>query len=215
MISIIIPACNEEKYILETINSIHKQNYRQYEIIVICNGCTDNTFDVAKNKVDKIMNFPWRNIAKARNEGARIAKYDKLIFLDADTSLVGDVLKTIVENDFVIGTCKFKPDNNKLKHKLFYSVKSNLFSPLFKISNGIMFCDKKNFSGFDENLKKGEEGMLIRKTLEEKNAKFVVLNEYVKSSTRRYDQKGYFSVLWYWANEKFLKPSDEDYPLIR
>ena len=43
MISIIIPAYNEEKYLKKTIESISEQTYKDYEIIVVANGCTDNT----------------------------------------------------------------------------------------------------------------------------------------------------------------------------
>jgi len=214
MISIIIPACNEENYIEKTLDSIFKQNFRKYEIIVVCNGCTDNTFEKVKLKADKVLNFSWRNIAKARNEGVKVAKYDKLVFLDADTRLIGDVLKTISKTDFIIGTCKFKPDSNKLKHRVYYFTKSHIFSPIFKITNGILFTTKTDFILFDENLKKGEEGDLLRKTLKLKKAKFILLDQYVESSTRRYDQLGYLNVIWYWIKEKF-KPSSEDYSLIR
>ena len=47
--SIIIPANNEEKYIEKTINSIKEQSFKDYEIIVVANGCTDNTAEIVKN----------------------------------------------------------------------------------------------------------------------------------------------------------------------
>jgi len=53
MISIIIPACNEEKYLLDTIKSIKSQSFKDFEIIVVCDGCTDNTPLIAKKHSDK------------------------------------------------------------------------------------------------------------------------------------------------------------------
>ena len=55
MISVIIPAYNEEKYIEKTLKSIKKQNFKHYETIVVCNGCTDNTKDIAKRYADKVL----------------------------------------------------------------------------------------------------------------------------------------------------------------
>ena len=212
MISIIIPACDEEKYILETIDSIRKQTFKDYEIIVVCNGCNDKTFEVVKDKADKVFNFEWRNIAKARNVGAKVAKGDKLVFLDADTKLIGNVLDKINTSDFYIGTCKFKPDTNEPKHKLFSQLKSNLFSPLLGISNGIIFCNKKDFTSFNEGMKKGEEGNMLRRM--KRNGKFLVLDELVETSMRRYEKLGYINILFYWTKER-LKPTNDDYSVIR
>ncbi len=213
MISIIIPACNEEEYIGGTIDSISRQNFKDYEVIVICNGCTDKTFDIVKKKADKVLNFSWRGISRAKNEGVKIAKYDKLLFLDADTRLMGDVLKEISSMNSVIGTCKFKPDSKKLRHKMFYFIKSELFSNLFKLSNGVIFCDKKDFSGFDEGLKNREDSELIKSVLRN-NVKFKVLDGYVESSTRRYDNLGYLHLAKFWLRQK-IEPTKDDYSIIR
>ena len=47
-ISIIIPAYNAEKYIRECFDSIVNQDYRDYEVIVINDGSTDNTLEICK-----------------------------------------------------------------------------------------------------------------------------------------------------------------------
>ncbi len=91
MISVIIPAYNEEKVIKRTINSILKSNYNDYEIIVVDNGSTDSTVNVVKNiKSDKIRLFKYtrkKGPAYARNYGAKKARGNILFFLDADDFL--------------------------------------------------------------------------------------------------------------------------------
>ncbi len=99
MISVIIPAYNEEKVIKRTINSILKSNYDDYEIIVVDNGSTDSTVNIVKNiKSDKIRLFKYtrkRGPAAARNYGAKKARGDVLFFLDADDFIKKNTLKKI------------------------------------------------------------------------------------------------------------------------
>ncbi len=214
MISIIIPACNEEAFIEETINSIKLQDFKDYEIVVVCDGCTDKTPEISKKIADKVVILKNRNgPGAAKNAGAEISKYDKLIFLDADTKVTKDVVhnvsKAIDKNLF--GTCRIKPSNNKLKHKILMSLK-NLYPLPF--TNGMLFCSKESFkkaNGFP-NVKKGEDGRIV-KNLKKEN-KFILLNSPVISSTRRFDKKGYLKVCLYWIKEK-IKPSNEDYEVIR
>src|SRR3989338_10743847 len=96
MISIIIPACNEEKYIKNTINSVKQQNFKDYEIIVVCDGCTDKTSKITKRLTHKTIILNQRSgPAVAKNEGVKLAKYDKLVFLDADTLLTENSLQSM------------------------------------------------------------------------------------------------------------------------
>ena len=54
MISFIIPAHNEEKYIEKTLKSIKNSDINNYEIIVVCDNCTDKTYDLSKKYTKKI-----------------------------------------------------------------------------------------------------------------------------------------------------------------
>lgn len=86
MISFIIPTLNEEKTIEETLRSI-SQYSGEYEIIISDGKSRDKTIEIAKKYTDKIViyNKPERQtIAMARNDGAKIAKGNILVFMDAD-----------------------------------------------------------------------------------------------------------------------------------
>ena len=54
ILSIIIPAHNEEKYIEKTLKSIKNSDINNYEIIVVCDNCTDKTYDLSKKYTKKI-----------------------------------------------------------------------------------------------------------------------------------------------------------------
>src|SRR3989344_5050591 len=114
MLSIIIPAHNEQDYILKTIDSIKKQNFKDYEIIVVLDGCTDNTLKLIKNKVDKIIILKnKKGPAIAKNEGAKVSNGDILVFLDADTLLTLSLLNVIEseKDNYSVGTALIKPSS--------------------------------------------------------------------------------------------------------
>ncbi len=95
MLSIIIPALNEEKYLPLLLKSIRRQQFFDYEIILADAGSEDKTIEIAKRYNCRIV--PGGLPAKGRNEGAKKAKGDPLFFLDADTILPDGCLKSALE----------------------------------------------------------------------------------------------------------------------
>lgn len=87
--SIIIPTYKEEKYLAQCLQSIIAQDYArsEYEIIVSDAHSPDRTAEIARTLADELIIGDQRGIAFGRNEGARIARGNVLIFLDADTQL--------------------------------------------------------------------------------------------------------------------------------
>jgi len=84
--SVIIPAFNAERYIAETIESALMQQNVKFEVIVVDDGSTDGTVDVAKSFGNRIRIVSQANsgVSVARNHGAMLAEGDFLAFLDAD-----------------------------------------------------------------------------------------------------------------------------------
>lgn len=106
--SIIIPAYNAGKFIHRAINSVLNQSERDWELIIVENGSTDNTTVICENFLnDKRINLlhSEKGVSEARNTGMRLAKGKWLIFLDADDQLLDDTLQKYAEIDEV-----FSPD---------------------------------------------------------------------------------------------------------
>src|SRR6266702_4752367 len=90
MISFIIPAYNEELELSSTIASIRAAASRvtqPYEIIVVDDASTDATAELAAQAGARVISINRRQIAAARNAGARAAQGDYLFFVDADTRI--------------------------------------------------------------------------------------------------------------------------------
>lgn len=210
MLSIIIPAHNEENYIKSTLNSIKTQPFKDYEIIVVCNGCNDSTFKIAKNFTNKVFNLKEANVSKARNFGASKAIYNKLIFLDADIQLTKNTL-AIISKTNCFGTCKALPDKNKISYKLIMSIK-NIINRTGR-STGLIFCNKDIFEKvkFDEAYKVGEDSSFIKKCKQHSNFKFANTN--VINCMRRFDKLGYFNLIRFWFIK--LLTNKNEYPIIR
>lgn len=112
-ISVIMPVYNGEKYIEEALNSIffQKGDY-DFEIIVVNDGSTDNTEEVLKPYMDKIVYTHQQNGGPpvARNTGMKLATGNYIAFLDADdiwktskTSLQKAIFDKNSETDIVLG----------------------------------------------------------------------------------------------------------------
>jgi glycosyltransferase involved in cell wall biosynthesis len=97
-VSIIIPAYNEEDNIAKCLQSINAQMEQgiDYEIIVVDNGSTDRTREIAEKLKAKVFALPEVNISALRNFGAEASSGDILAFLDADCLVKDGWLKNAV-----------------------------------------------------------------------------------------------------------------------
>jgi len=85
-ISVIIPLYNKENYILKTLESVLNQTFKDFEIIVIDDGSTDNSVNRILIHKDKFKLLSQKNhgVSVARNLGIETAQTDLIAFLDAD-----------------------------------------------------------------------------------------------------------------------------------
>lgn len=93
MVTVIIPIYNEQKDIVNCLNSLGQQSYSDTEIIVVDDGSTDGT------RVEKVnlLNQSHQGPAIARNLGASKAKGDILVFVDADMTFDKDFMKNLIK----------------------------------------------------------------------------------------------------------------------
>lgn len=89
MVSIIIPVYNAQSYIKETVDSVLKQTYFNFELVLVNDGSTDSTTEIIDEfaKRDKriiVIHKKNSGVSSTRNEGISVAKGSTIFFLDAD-----------------------------------------------------------------------------------------------------------------------------------
>lgn len=125
-LSVIVPTYNEEECIENCLRSVEKQNFNktEYEIIVSDSMSKDKTVELARKYTSNIVITAERGIALGRNKGAKIAKGDILIFLDADAILAQNFLSkcsdVFAKKDVVASTGIAIPIDGKLLQRMVY-----------------------------------------------------------------------------------------------
>ena len=100
--SFLIPVFNKEKYLENCFNSILRQNYDNYEVIIIDDCSTDNSVSIINKYVEKYDNFKLykngvnKKISYNRNKLIDLATGDYLIFLDADDYISNSLLEDLL-----------------------------------------------------------------------------------------------------------------------
>lgn len=199
--SVIIPAYNERSFLADTLANLQlamKTVPSLGEIIVVDNDSTDNTAEIARNYGARVVFEPFRQIARARNSGARAANSSFLVFLDADTVLPPVLLSQALKL-LASGTCcgggtllNFDTPLPFLADRLvrFW----NWLSKTNRLAAGsFIFCLARAFfkiGGFDEKTYAGEEISLSRRISawgKKHNQVFTILEEHpVITSGRKF-----------------------------
>ncbi len=96
MISIVIPLYNKEKYIVDTLQSVVSQSFKEFEVIVVDDGSTDNSIDKLMPFLDdprfKLVEQKNGGVSSARNLGVLKSRFEYIAFLDADDLWMPDYL---------------------------------------------------------------------------------------------------------------------------
>ena len=102
--SIIIPAHNTDKWISKCLESIRQQTFKDYQLIVLCDACTDNTEQIARGYADIVEVVDYHADGLTRNRGLEIATGEYIVFVDSDDWLLHEYVldqlntKIITEN---------------------------------------------------------------------------------------------------------------------
>lgn len=108
LVSIIIPAYQQEKRIERCIQSVLHSSYRNYEMIIVNDGSTDRTEEIVRHLIEKtkahggpaieLASIPHGGPARARNVGLKLAKGQFIGFLDADDMLHPQMIERLVQS---------------------------------------------------------------------------------------------------------------------
>jgi glycosyltransferase involved in cell wall biosynthesis len=101
LVSIIIPVYNVEQYLMECLDSVFNQTYRNIEVIAVNDGSTDGSANILKNyekKYDNIIVHNQENAGNsvARNKGLHLAKGKYVYFLDSDDFIERETINNLV-----------------------------------------------------------------------------------------------------------------------
>ena len=99
--SIIIPSYNRANILPVTIESVLKQTYNNWELIIVDDGSTDNTKEIVKNTADPRITYIYQENSErsaARNNGINNSRGRWICFLDSDDAFKENHLMTLFEN---------------------------------------------------------------------------------------------------------------------
>lgn len=204
MISIVIITLNEEKNLGVLLESLLKQTYKDFEVLVIDSNSTDNTEKVANSYKKKFPKFVFYNMKKkgisaARNTGAMKAKGRYIFFMDADISLKKDFLMKSV-NDLKrkkldVAGVYMKAMGKNILDISYYGFLNFWFFIMQRVYphviGGCMIAKKevhKRINGFDNGIRLAEDNDYVNRA--RKYFKFGMIDDYVLISVRRFEKEG-------------------------
>lgn len=195
MISVIIPAYNEEGYIGRLLSCLKKQPFKDFEVIVADGNSKDKTVAVAKRYGAQVVKGGSQS--EGRNRGAKHAKGETLLFLDADVTFNKNFLARCLlefENKKLdLACCYFDTKDFSFEIRMVYEtwnrgkyLRQN--TPLPDGEGQCLWIKKQVFDalgGFDEKVRISEDVEFIHRAVATKY-RFGMLETKFKPSPRRY-----------------------------
>lgn len=198
-VSIIIPTYNEEEFLPDLLTSIQRQYFDDLEVIIADANSVDKTREIAESFGCKIV--PGGLPSVGRNNGAKEAKGELLLFLDADSVLSNNYISSAIEefelHNLGIAITQIVPLEkgfiNQMTHEFanYMTKQISHIKPHGAGCYGILTYKSlhEKVNGFDENLDFGEDTDYIERVA--KVSRFKVLeNPRLLISTRRLEEEG-------------------------
>jgi len=199
--SVVIPTYNEAKYIGKTLGALKNQTFKDFEVIVKDGKSRDETVKIAKKFTEKVVSIRDFSAGDARNQGARHAEGDILVFMDADTLLPPETLarfSQVMGDESVVGaSCRKVPQSGSILDRLLYefvniSIFVNSLMGLGGAHGNCMLIKRTVFErvgGFNPNIIVAEEQELVRRA--SKFGRYVfLLDQFVVENPRRLQKWG-------------------------
>jgi len=226
MISVIIPTYNRASLLLRSINSVLNQTFKDFELIIVDDGSTDNTPEIIKEVYDpRVSYFRYernKGACYARNIGIKKSRYDLIAFQDSDDIWHFNYLESQInvfeanKDQFSAQVCQFKKGDTKIGPNFKNDLKINL-DLLFQynvVSTQIFIAKKSaliDINGFDEKLPAFQDwDLAIRLLLNNHqiaiNSNVLVDIELSENSISRSANKRIFAINYIYNKHKaFLK----------
>ncbi|MCG6950117.1 MAG: glycosyltransferase [Acidobacteria bacterium] len=215
VISLVIPAYNEERYLPRTLESVDvarecwRRDSSLLEVIVADNVSMDRTATIARARGCRVVTIEERRIAAVRNGGAAIAAGEILCFVDADSVIhpetFNEIEDALATGRVVAGATGVRMERWSLGIAVTYAVLMPMVW-LSRMDTGVVFCAREDFEavgGYDERRFFGEDVQLLwdlrRIGCQRKQRLARLRSVKALASTRKFDTHGewhYFTGLF-------------------
>ena len=169
LISIIVPCYNQSQYMRETLDCLKKQTIEEWECIIVNDGSTDNTLEIAKEYVKSdnhyvLVDKPNGGLADARNAGIKASHGKYILPLDSDDLIASTYAEKAVsyleehpETTLVYCKAKYFGDRDEEWNLPEYDFDKLLFCNQIFCSCVYRRCDYDRTEGYNTNMKHGLE----------------------------------------------------------
>lgn len=207
-VSIVIIAYNEEQYIGRLFESIKRQDYPEYEVILVDDHSTDRTVVIAKGFESdlplQVVQKDIRGASRSRNFGATFAKGEVMLFLDADVVMperfIAENIGVFREDKLSVATVDFIPESeNKFDKFTIFIYRLWLKAVQYFNPRGIGFClfvskDLHKNILFDETIVMSEDFDYVRRAA--RHGKFRIISKApIIVSWRRFQKENRFLLI--------------------
>ena len=196
LVSVIIPAFNEEQLLGESLRQVNAamttfaRRGWDWELVVCDNNSTDRTAAIAREAGARVVFEPVNQISRARNAGAAAATGDWLLFIDADCSPSNDLFEDlriqIEEGGCIAGGCTVALPDASAGVKAWVALWNALSRALSWAAGSFFFCEARAFreaGGFSEQLYAAEEIDLSRRL--KRRGRLVILHRHPLATSAR------------------------------
>lgn len=207
-VSIVVITLNEEKRIGRLMEDLSKQTHKEFEVILVDSNSDDATRDVAAAYEASlpaltIHKMETRGVSLGRNTGAKLAKHERLLFLDADVQLspnfLANALSQLEEKQLEVAGVYMGAKDLALVHKLGYGMFNlGLFVTQFVFPTAVgacIFSTKRvhqQLNGFDEQIVLCEDCDYVKRASKTWRFRFLPLT--FGFDPRRLDEDGAFKM---------------------
>ncbi len=205
LVSVVVPTWNEGRYLAKLLDSLDKQSFRDFEVVVADSGSEDDTSTVATSHGAKVIQGPRAGAGEGRNRGAKASSGKILVFIDSDCvaheHLLRDVVKVCEDREVIGGTFAFHPLDGSRLDSLLYKF-GNIYEKVsitlgFYHNSGYGFFYRKKvfeaLGGIREDVVLNETHDLAMRS--RGKGKFIYLSTPVYTSMRRYRRYGYMETI--------------------
>lgn len=204
-VSVIVPTLNEGRSLPDLLESLRSQTVSPLEILIADSGSTDGTASVAADAGARVLPGERRGPGEGRNRGAREARGDVLLFVDADCVLpreiVEGVLASLGDPAVIGGATGFGPAEGTTAERFLFFL-ANAYQramTLWRFPHNAGYCFFFRRDAF-ERLGGIREEFLLNETHDiamrsRRLGRFVVLPVTVRTSVRRFRAHGYFQTI--------------------